>query len=978
MNEVMRSMAMLILHKAEECKTCIQADLNQGFQKCLFYQELLIPAYISTGSKEIWMNLNIAVLRAEAVETGDHRENPPINSIVRHDSHMRKSGVTRPGIEPGSPWREASRLTATPPRPPSTCRLTGKRPASRRSFTVMQGAMAEAIRVLITGWQEEFRARRASSRLTRRPRRGECHEESRVDASRGLHDNSTTRRGPSRSTPDSRDCASMNSGIRCLPVKFCGTFAPCFSFAKPTPSHLPPPPSATIRCATTTPLERSRLTLWRGCAELPTRGGKGLAATKLLGSDFHKETRQLQRESSITLRRLLALHTIQPPPPLHKTTKFNNSTVSAASQAKPRHLSATALRVIPRVHLQVGTETFRDFDDLYSGLRRPIACSPRKNPMITKSGDTALDCQSIKEYVTLSEDCEVSRVVGEWGGGGECVVHHHFGFVSLRLINSAFVIGSVFVLVMSDKLRPNVKRSRKVRMFKDGLVLKIREIFHTVPLGAKQYFTCRSQLNFTVLYKLEPASFPNWLLHRCEGTPFLTGLHVIGQHNRKVFVYWRTVTQGVSHKVAANDLPVTDLQTVLLFQVFGDVTLLRQQFLRHQLYRNNTSATPNEEEHIIGALANRHNIGFQPDCNGRCAAQQPTGRWEVGRQRHAQAIDWTQATHLQITCTTLACWLPVQLAANEKKPDVVILRPNSYNSAEFRCKEAYRPFTVNCSPFSFYGGDPPLGVRGLGAVLVKVASEMMLHRGCWQVSAARNESNMGRRHKKKKSLQFDPCTTLLFLLLLIRLSSGLFEGHFRNERRQKRAPVEVRVKKKKKATKGIKIKKKRKREVKRIGCCLGEGGSTTCVSSVGDHEMGWVYAEEAVKFPWESCVKVLRLLAHTVFNTFWRTLAQSSPSTVTADNQRAINIDTFVHKIVDALLGVEARNLTGPPLTHKRRRVAYLFSKHEAPTKLRRKQASGGNGPSAPSPSHSPIETLAHDAGGGGGAGIRPQQGGRN
>ncbi|KAJ8896062.1 hypothetical protein PR048_001403 [Dryococelus australis] len=40
------------------------------------------------------------------------RENPPTNAIVRHDTHMRKSGVTRPGIEPGSPWWEASRLTA--------------------------------------------------------------------------------------------------------------------------------------------------------------------------------------------------------------------------------------------------------------------------------------------------------------------------------------------------------------------------------------------------------------------------------------------------------------------------------------------------------------------------------------------------------------------------------------------------------------------------------------------------------------------------------------------------------------------------------------------------------------------------------------------------------------------------------------------------------------------------------------------------
>ncbi|KAJ8866466.1 hypothetical protein PR048_032309 [Dryococelus australis] len=36
-----------------------------------------------------------------AGETGDPQEVPPANGIVRHDSHTRKSGVTRPGIEPG-------------------------------------------------------------------------------------------------------------------------------------------------------------------------------------------------------------------------------------------------------------------------------------------------------------------------------------------------------------------------------------------------------------------------------------------------------------------------------------------------------------------------------------------------------------------------------------------------------------------------------------------------------------------------------------------------------------------------------------------------------------------------------------------------------------------------------------------------------------------------------------------------------------
>ncbi|KAJ8877502.1 hypothetical protein PR048_021957 [Dryococelus australis] len=42
-------------------------------------------------------------------ETGDLRENPPTNGIVLHNSRMRKSGVTRPGIQPGSPCGWANR-----------------------------------------------------------------------------------------------------------------------------------------------------------------------------------------------------------------------------------------------------------------------------------------------------------------------------------------------------------------------------------------------------------------------------------------------------------------------------------------------------------------------------------------------------------------------------------------------------------------------------------------------------------------------------------------------------------------------------------------------------------------------------------------------------------------------------------------------------------------------------------------------------
>ncbi|KAJ8882339.1 hypothetical protein PR048_014141 [Dryococelus australis] len=50
-------------------------------------------------------------------KTGDPRENPP-TSIVRHDSHMRKSASDPSGIKPRSLWWEASRLTVQPSWPP--------------------------------------------------------------------------------------------------------------------------------------------------------------------------------------------------------------------------------------------------------------------------------------------------------------------------------------------------------------------------------------------------------------------------------------------------------------------------------------------------------------------------------------------------------------------------------------------------------------------------------------------------------------------------------------------------------------------------------------------------------------------------------------------------------------------------------------------------------------------------------------------
>ncbi|KAJ8890122.1 hypothetical protein PR048_009629 [Dryococelus australis] len=51
-------------------------------------------------------------------ETGNTREDPPTNGIVRYDSFTRENPrTTPPRIEPGSPWWKASDLSTTPPWP---------------------------------------------------------------------------------------------------------------------------------------------------------------------------------------------------------------------------------------------------------------------------------------------------------------------------------------------------------------------------------------------------------------------------------------------------------------------------------------------------------------------------------------------------------------------------------------------------------------------------------------------------------------------------------------------------------------------------------------------------------------------------------------------------------------------------------------------------------------------------------------------
>ncbi|KAJ8867805.1 hypothetical protein PR048_031610 [Dryococelus australis] len=60
----------------------------------------------------------------------DPRENPPANGIGRHDSHLRNSGVTRPGIEPDP---RGNRATSGIVRHDSHMRISGADPAENRT-----------------------------------------------------------------------------------------------------------------------------------------------------------------------------------------------------------------------------------------------------------------------------------------------------------------------------------------------------------------------------------------------------------------------------------------------------------------------------------------------------------------------------------------------------------------------------------------------------------------------------------------------------------------------------------------------------------------------------------------------------------------------------------------------------------------------------------------------------------------------------
>ncbi|KAJ8871214.1 hypothetical protein PR048_027520 [Dryococelus australis] len=76
------------------------------------------------------------------------------SGIVRHESHLRKSGVNRPGIEPASAWWEASNLTAQSSRPPDRVecqwQISRSWPVQRQGSALLYGPRAPVMCLFAT------------------------------------------------------------------------------------------------------------------------------------------------------------------------------------------------------------------------------------------------------------------------------------------------------------------------------------------------------------------------------------------------------------------------------------------------------------------------------------------------------------------------------------------------------------------------------------------------------------------------------------------------------------------------------------------------------------------------------------------------------------------------------------------------------------------------------------------------------------
>ncbi|KAJ8865951.1 hypothetical protein PR048_033474 [Dryococelus australis] len=103
-----------------------------------------------------------------------------------------------------------------------------------------------------------------------------------------------------------------------------------------------------------------------------------------------------------------------------------------------------------------------------------------------------------------------------------------------------------------------------------------------------------------------PASFPHWLLPRCEVTPFLSELCVIGANDCRDVIYWHRVTRGVTYKVRSNDKRIAKRHAkfalLLVIRLSSTVLCMPEpaSFLHWLLHR--CEDTPFLTElHVIGA-----------------------------------------------------------------------------------------------------------------------------------------------------------------------------------------------------------------------------------------------------------------------------------------------------------------------------------------------------------------------------------------
>ncbi|KAJ8892418.1 hypothetical protein PR048_004998 [Dryococelus australis] len=109
------------------------------------YRNEQAPAYLATLHTPLLHSLIFQPLN------GRSPRKPLTSSIVRHDFHLRKSGLNRPGIELGSPLWEASSLTAQPPWPPTCWRNMWPRDCARSSTSEQETARRSDARSMWPG-----------------------------------------------------------------------------------------------------------------------------------------------------------------------------------------------------------------------------------------------------------------------------------------------------------------------------------------------------------------------------------------------------------------------------------------------------------------------------------------------------------------------------------------------------------------------------------------------------------------------------------------------------------------------------------------------------------------------------------------------------------------------------------------------------------------------------------------------------------